>query len=190
MQKTITIPDTWAEVSLNKYVNLNPRDIVGTASLLWDVSREDISKMDLSIYDIMEHLDFITKDIIPTLEMEIAGCSIIQLSDLNTGDIEYIETLAKDFKKNIVYIAAWLYRNDMSELKRAEMLGNTMTVDQLFGALSYFSIITGVLIVGDKLDELFNPFVDNNLEEMMTTLSDNPEKVNEKIAKIKKEIDG
>jgi hypothetical protein len=188
---TITIPENWSEVTLRQYSQIDANDVVATAAVLFDIDQETVRHLDMSLDDLLGHLSFISQE--PTVEYQprIGNYRMVEIDSLSVGDIEQLERLCKDFKKNVVQIANWMYRTDIDGI----LLEDLMTVDQLYGAMSFVQLRTGYLLMPDHMDQVFDNLRQvtepGQLEKMLGFLdTQDNEKLQETITKLKQELNG
>jgi hypothetical protein len=174
---TITIPDSWSEVTVDTWMHIDGQDqrnVVAYAATLWNLDPDVVNTMDLELEDLIDLMEFIDKEPAPELAMEIDGHNLITIESLSSGDLEDLEELTKDIRGNASSIVDWLYKGSVS---------SKASVSQLFGALTYFSLLTGELLFPDQLNAIFKQLgVFSNDPEKLTKMLEemgevDPEKV-------------
>lgn len=148
----ITVPTSWADVSVAKYETLDFEDTIGLIAILCDMERDAVEHLSLkSSNQMLDLLDFVWQDPLMTFDTTIAGYKCIDNIDkLAIGDLELLENLCADFVKNASKIAAFVYRSGedltMNSIEsRAKIIAPIMRTDQLFGIV-FRSIVTAGLL--------------------------------------------
>lgn len=170
----ITLPESWNEVSLGTYMELasisseedNLSRIIKFISILSDVDPEEIKKVPTSeLSKIGEAIEWAGslpssefKHII-TIDGEQYGL-IPSFSDLSVGEWIDLESYGENILENMHIVMAILYRplitalNDRARfidkydaeslLPRAELFKEKMNVNDVYGAMLFFSSIGGI----------------------------------------------
>ena len=175
-QKTITVPDSWEEVSIAKFQEINQIDdnnknkALEIISILIDQDIEDIRKYSLSSLNaILEAINWANK--LPSgkafrqvIEIECIEYGFVnKLSDLTLGEWVDLESYLEDSINNLHKIAAIFYRPIIVEYSetqrlvedydtvtadvRAEIFKYKMNVGDMYGAMVFFCLIEKECIV-------------------------------------------
>jgi len=153
--KTIHLPDSWAEVTMRQFQELESTDsIVEKIAILADEDSEVIKKMDIESFKrVSNALNWVhtmpeEKAIEDTITIDEVKYNMIKLSDLTLGSWTDIEHYLKEPIQNLHKLMAIFYLpegesqyDSVSARGRAELFLEKMTVNDAYGTLVFFSLI-------------------------------------------------
>jgi len=159
-KQQFTVPESWAEVTVAQYEQIDFADTIGMISLLLKVDRETVEHMTgKGVGEILDALDFVHHDPVYKYVEEIAGYKVrTDIQELTMNEMEMIQDLCDEFQKNSAKIVGFIYRGDEdlqpnSILRRSEIIKHVMTVDQLM-AMSLHSILTAGILLAPEYPDL------------------------------------
>lgn len=163
----ITIPESWGEVTIEQYQNLDYTSVSKMIQTLWNIGEYESEHLDMPFDDILHNLNFITNEPTPVFRRELHGCTLIDIDTLTVGDMEMLEILCKAFKENCHTVVAWMYRDEDSIEDRAERMRGLVTVEEMFGAIVYAGLFASVLAFDTEVTDVF---------DTLKRMTDNPDR--------------
>ena len=158
-QQTFTVPDSWSEVTVAQYEQIDFSDTIGMISILLKCDRDIVEHMTgKGVGELLDALSFVHRDPAFDLVTEVSGYRLrTDIDQLTVDELTMIQDLCEEFQKNSSKIIGFVYRGDEDLLaasvkRRGDLLKHVVTVDQLL-ALSLHSILTaGILIAPEGSD--------------------------------------
>lgn len=152
--KTIKVPDSWNEVTIEKFQEINSIQDNSSRSLeiisiLIDQDIEEIRKYDMQslnrIVDALSWCDNLPSDNhTPSFEIDGTTYDMVKMSSFSVGEWSDLEEYFTDSIVNLHKILAVFYREDSkpydtdSAEKRAELFRQRVTVGQTYGTVVFF----------------------------------------------------
>lgn len=151
----ITTPDSWDEVTISKFQEINSIQdsslrSLEIVSILIDQDIEDIRKYDMQslnrIVDALKWCDELPneKEFTKTLEVKGITYNMVRMSSFSVGEWSDLEEYFEDSINNLHKILAVFYRenslpyNTETAEQRAELFKEHVTVGQTYGAVVFF----------------------------------------------------
>jgi hypothetical protein len=155
MKQTIKLPDSWADVSMKQFQELESvESIVDKIAILSDEDPELIKKMDVASYNkVAEALSWVQnlpeeKEGEETIIIDERKYNAVKLSSLSLGNWVDLEHYLKEPINNLHKIMAILYLpegeetyNSKTAIERSELFLEKMSVNDAYGTLVFFSLI-------------------------------------------------
>lgn len=163
----ITVPESWADVTVEEYQKLDFEDTLGLIAILCGMSRNSVAHLtEDSCKEMLGMLEFIHRNPQMSHAKEVAGYKEnVDMEALTLGELEILENLCQDFTKNAAKVCAFVYRGDegvdpASLDRRAKEIAPVMMTDQMWGMVFKSIVTAGILTKPDILDRF-------NMEEII-----------------------
>ena len=139
MERTITIPTSWDDVTLEQYARMDLSDLHSMLSVLWNLSPDEINGINMEIDDITSHLHFLTRE--PQVKIDVDD--YVNILELKVGEIADLEELCINFKANAIAIGTWLFPH------------RSASVQDLYSACVHAGLTSAALIAEPQMDMMF-----------------------------------